>query len=118
MERQSGEWLILSAKYGLIKPDEVIEPYNETLKEKSIEDRREWSMKVVQELRPQCSAGTSVVFLAGEKYREFLAPALSELGAVSRSRWKALESASSSTGYRSMGDDFGRGRSSRTLRAL
>ena len=80
VERQSGEWLILSAKYGLINPDQVIEPYNETLKEKSIEERREWSMNVVQELRPQCSAGTSVVFLAGEKYREFLAPALSELG--------------------------------------
>ncbi|MGH7878403.1 MAG: DUF6884 domain-containing protein [Candidatus Binataceae bacterium] len=80
VERQAGEWLILSAKYGLVEPDQVIEPYNETLNEKTIEERREWSKKVVQELRPHCPAGTSVAFLAGEKYREFLAPTLSELG--------------------------------------
>ena len=80
VERQAGEWLILSAKYGLVEPDQVIEPYNETLNEKSIDERREWSRKVVRELQPHCPAGTSVAFLAGEKYREFIAPALSELG--------------------------------------
>jgi hypothetical protein len=80
VEKQTGEWLILSARYGLVEPDKVIEPYNETLNEQTIEERREWSKKVVQELRPHCPAGTSVVFLAGEKYRDFLAPALSELG--------------------------------------
>jgi hypothetical protein len=60
--------------------DQVIEPYDETFNEKTIEERREWSRKIAQELRLQCQAGTSVVFLAGEKYREFLAPALRNLG--------------------------------------
>lgn len=80
VERQTGEWLILSAKYGLVEPDQMVEPYNETLNEKTVEERREWSRKVIQELQPHCPPGTSVVFLAGEKYRKFLALALVELG--------------------------------------
>jgi hypothetical protein len=80
VEKKDAEWFIISAKYGLVRADQVIEPYDETLNEKTIEERREWSRKVAQELRPRCPAGTSVVFLAGEKYREFLAPALRNLG--------------------------------------
>jgi hypothetical protein len=37
-------------------------------------------MKVIQQLGPHCPAGTSVVLLAGAKYREFLVPALIQLG--------------------------------------
>lgn len=80
VERQVGEWFILSAKYGLVAPDQVIAPYNETLNEKTVAVRREWSRKVVQDLRARCTPGTSVVFLAGEKYRELLVPALRERG--------------------------------------
>lgn len=78
--RQEGEWFILSAKYGLVAPDQLIEPYDETLNEKTVAERREWSKKVVQELLIRCTPESSVVFLAGEKYREFLLPALMEVG--------------------------------------
>ena len=80
VESQRSPWFILSAKYGLVAPDQVIEPYNDTLNTKGIEERREWSNKVIKELRPHCSPGTSVVILAGKKYREFLLPALQERG--------------------------------------
>jgi hypothetical protein len=80
VERQVGEWFILSAKYGLVAPEQVIEPYNETLSGKTVAERKEWSNKVVQELRLRCTPATSIVFLAGEKYREFLVPALRGLG--------------------------------------
>jgi hypothetical protein len=80
VEKQASEWFILSAKYGLLVPGRLIEPYNETLNEKTVEERREWSRRVLQELRIRCTPGSSVVFLAGEKYREFLLPALEELG--------------------------------------
>ena len=79
-ERQATEWFILSAKYGLVTPDQVIEPYNETLNEKPVAERKDWSKKVVQELLIRCTPESSVVFLAGEKYREFLLPALREAG--------------------------------------
>ncbi len=118
VERQTGEWLILSARYGLVEPNQVIEPYHETLKEKSVEERREWSRKVVQELRPHCSAGTSVVFLAGEKYREFLAPALIELGCHEVPMKGLAIGEQLHCGCPNMADDSGRACSSRTLRAF
>ncbi len=75
-------WLILSAKYGLVEPNQLIEPciIGDAQGEVHRGAQRFGLMEVVQELQPHCSAGTSVVFLAGEKYREFLAPALIELG--------------------------------------
>jgi len=80
VERQRAQWFILSAKYGLVAPDEVVEPYNETLKDKTADERRRWASEVMQNLRAHCTPGTTVVFLAGERYREFLVPALQELG--------------------------------------
>jgi cytoplasmic iron level regulating protein YaaA (DUF328/UPF0246 family) len=80
VERQGGRWFILSAKYGLVAPEEVIEPYNETLKDKTADERHRWASEVVEELKVHCPRGTTVVFLAGERYREFLVSALREFG--------------------------------------
>lgn len=70
--RKSDNWFILSAKYGLVDPETVIEPYDETLNKMPIKSRREWSKKVLNSLIPQLGADDRVVFLAGMKYREFL----------------------------------------------
>ena len=79
VERQKGEWFILSAKHGLVAPNQVIEPYNETLKDKTASERFQWAHGVIENLRPHCPPGTTVVILAGEKYREFLVSLLHEL---------------------------------------
>jgi hypothetical protein len=42
----------------------------------SKDERRIWSKQIVQELRPHCTPGDSIVILAGVKYWEFLLPAL------------------------------------------
>lgn len=64
---------ILSAKYGLLPEDVVIEPYNETLKEKSCQERREWASMVIQELsRVSDLEHDEFVVLAGEIYIENL----------------------------------------------
>jgi hypothetical protein len=42
------EWMILSAKHGLVNPLEYLEPYNETLD--TVAKRKEWGGKVVQQL--------------------------------------------------------------------
>lgn len=77
---QSRNWFILSAKYGLVRPDEVLAPYEMTLNDMSAEDRRIWARKVLVQLRPQCRVGDLVVILAGERYREHLVPTLREWG--------------------------------------
>ena len=48
---ESGEpWFILSAKYGLVHPDKVIEPYDVTLNTMPVADRREWARSVLGDL--------------------------------------------------------------------
>ena len=65
--------LILSAKHGLLKLDEEIEPYNETLNNKPIAERKEWSKKVLEDLREEADLEEDdFIFLTGKNYHEFL----------------------------------------------
>lgn len=66
------EWYILSAKYGLVAPDEVIEPYCQTLNDMPAAERRAWAVRVWDELKEKLKPGDNVGILAGEKYRENL----------------------------------------------
>ncbi|MDK2879497.1 MAG: hypothetical protein PWR06_2213 [Thermoanaerobacteraceae bacterium] len=67
---------ILSAKYGLVPEHMIIEPYNETLKEKSAQERREWGDMVLNELRKVWTMihripyrnGIYIMFEKGESY--------------------------------------------------
>lgn len=74
------EWYILSAKYGLVQPDQVLEPYNATLKTMGKSARQAWARQVFAALKPRLSPGDMVVFLAGQAYREFLLDQVSRLG--------------------------------------
>jgi len=79
-EGNSGRWYILSAKYGLVDPDTVIEPYENTLNAMSSAQRAQWSDRVFEQLQPMLSAGDIVTFLAGKSYRDGLIPKLESLG--------------------------------------
>lgn len=64
---------ILSAKYGLLSEDNVIEPYELTLKKMKTAERRAWAEDVLTALRQNCDLETdNFVFLAGVPYRENL----------------------------------------------
>jgi hypothetical protein len=68
---------ILSAKYGLLRLDEMIEPYEQTLKNMKSAYKRLWAQGVLAELRKHCDFDAdNFVFLAGAPYRENLAPHL------------------------------------------
>ena len=69
-------WFILSAEYGLLRPDQVVAPYERTLNTMGVDERRAWARKVLDELVPQLRGVDRVVILAGERYREFLLPTL------------------------------------------
>ena len=67
--------LILSAKYGLIPEDMIIEPYNETLLDKSAQERRLWGEKVISELRNVADLEhDEFIIIAGEVYQKPSAP--------------------------------------------
>lgn len=74
------EWYILSAKYGLVHPDQVLEPYNTTLKTMGKSARQAWAEQVFASFKSRLSSDDTVVFLAGQAYREFLLARIARLG--------------------------------------
>jgi len=80
VERYCDFWFILSAKYGLIEPTAVIEPYEETLNTKSRRERDEWAEEVWAMLCQQLKPDDHVTILAGERYRESLMPRITKYG--------------------------------------
>jgi len=64
---------ILSAKYGLLKLTDEIEPYDKTLNKMNVNERKEWSKAVVNQLKSVADLkNDEFIFLAGNKYREYL----------------------------------------------
>ena len=73
-------WFILSAKHGLLRPDEVIEPYDQTLNTVSKAERQAWAARILVQLHPLVKPGDRFVILAGARYQEYLTPGLKEEG--------------------------------------
>lgn len=73
---------ILSAKYGLLLPDEKIEPYDLTLNSMNSKERREWAEITFAQMKNNLPLKeiTKIYFHAGKKYREYLIPKLEEAG--------------------------------------
>ena len=64
---------ILSAEYGLLRPDDIITPYEKTLKKMETHERKVWAERVLAKLRQEADLQSDrFVFLAGMPYRENL----------------------------------------------
>jgi hypothetical protein len=74
------QWYILSAEHGLLRPDAIIAPYNKTLNEMPLAERRMWADKVLNTLATLLAAGDEVIILAGKRYREFVIPQIEARG--------------------------------------
>ena len=70
-ERAELPWRVLSAKLGLVHPDDVVEPYEQRLSRRQTENS-DWARRVVPEL--QRHAPAKIIFLAGVDYRDPLIP--------------------------------------------
>jgi len=80
-EANHDEWYILSAKYEVLDPDgPAIGPYDETLTDADVEERREWSRRVVDQLRERglLNEGNTLVIHAGKAYYKKLLPLLED----------------------------------------
>lgn len=80
VEATSSRWYILSAVYGLIAPDAVIHPYEKTLNKMTIGERKDWTSTVMAMIEVSLPDLETAVILAGNRYREFLVPALEKRG--------------------------------------
>lgn len=80
-EQYHDDWRILSAKHGLLNPDDdPIEPYDETLTSSTKEEKREWSERVAQQLEDEglLSGDITLVLHAGMDYYGELLPLLNK----------------------------------------
>ena len=69
---------ILSARYGLVSEDEVLAQYNDTLLDKSEDQKKEWSNNVLVQLKNKVSLEEDeFVILAGSNYCKYLLSAIS-----------------------------------------
>ena len=82
IESQGAKWRVLSALYGLVDPDTIIDPYDRTLKRMGIAERRVWASNVLTDLLPLAENFGCVVFFAGERYREFLTEPIKRRGVL------------------------------------
>jgi hypothetical protein len=63
---------ILSAKHGLLALDKIIDPYNETLNDKSDKEIKEWSKKVFNNLIQLNLENNNFLYLCGNNYKKYL----------------------------------------------
>jgi len=73
---------ILSAKYGFLTADSIIEPYELTLKNMNRRERLEWAKRVFKQMQKKLDLENikAVFFHAGKEYREFLIPKIEAAG--------------------------------------
>ena len=81
-KRNYDQVAILSAKYGLLLPDDPIEPYDLTLNNMRDLEVRAWSKKVFNQMQKRVDLNgiNSVFFHAADKYRKHLIVKLENLG--------------------------------------
>jgi len=73
-EKRCDAWFILSAKHGLLHPDQQIDPYDESLNQMSEVQRVVWSRKVYETSSALFGQDEDIIFLAGDSYRSHLQP--------------------------------------------
>lgn len=86
-ERSDRPWFVLSSRHGLVRPDEVIEPYDLCLARQPIAHRRAWGGRVVQQLEAELGgpgelAGRAVEVHAGAAHLDPIEALLRERGAA------------------------------------
>ncbi|MFE0620054.1 DUF6884 domain-containing protein [Priestia aryabhattai] len=70
------DWFVLSAKYGLLRQHDVIEPYDLTLNNMKVSERKIWSELILKQIENLQLNIKQIDFYAGAKYREYLIPML------------------------------------------
>ena len=68
VEATGSPWFVISAEHGLLDPDEIIDPYDKTLKGATLEARRQWAEKVKRQMDKYLPDGEIIVILAEEDY--------------------------------------------------
>jgi hypothetical protein len=77
-EVYADQWFILSAKHGLLKPSDLITPYETCLHELDTTTRHKWYKMVINQLTPYLNTDSQVVYIGDEEYAQEISLFLSE----------------------------------------
>ena len=77
---KSDAWYVISAKYGLVRPNQILEPYELTLNQMPRAKQREWATRVWAQISVVLPPAAHVIVLAGANYRRDLVPLLRHHG--------------------------------------
>ena len=77
---QHDAYSILSARYGLVAPDQTLAPYDATLNTMCLAERQRWAAETRRQIVEVVDVNDRLVFLAGRRYRELITPVLLDLG--------------------------------------
>lgn len=71
IEPRCDEWAILSARWGLVMPEEIIQPYDQTLHELKPYELRKWADRTYRQIVGRWPSTDSTIFVAvaGGRYR-------------------------------------------------
>jgi len=92
-EKHADNWRILSAKHGLLHPNDLVRWYDVSMKDLDRVERADWGRLVRMELQRQGLWGERLVLLAGKDYEGAVAGAphvekpLEHLGTGYRRQW-------------------------------
>lgn len=79
-ELHADDWYILSAEHGVLRPEQVVAPYERTLNTMRKPDRVAWAEKVQKQLLELLPVEAEIILLAGQRYREDIEPFLRKRG--------------------------------------
>ena len=78
-EKSGNNWYILSAKYGLLSPEQIIEPYDLRLSKCSAQYLKQWAGQVMKEIS-KYGKDTFFLIMADKEYAQFIVPLLANQG--------------------------------------
>lgn len=72
VERQDGHWFVLSARHGLVLPDQILAPYDLQMHDLNAWQQRSWGARVRLQLQEHTIDQRPLTILAGRAYRDAL----------------------------------------------
>ena len=82
MKALNARWLVLSAKHGVVLPEQVIAAYDTSMNSLTRLERRRWADGVPQSLEHHLSGIKRVCFVAGKDYYGLLSDSLRKRGLI------------------------------------
>jgi N12 class adenine-specific DNA methylase/2'-5' RNA ligase len=79
-EQHTDGFFILSAQHGLVKPDQVLEPYDKTLQNMNVRERAGWGAQVFKDAVWNIPSGSRITLLAGNDYAAHIESRLKAAG--------------------------------------